>query len=224
MKQYYPVFRNSNFFEGIPEDKFPNILSCLNGQFRTFKRSQILLNIGEKNQLAGLVLLGTIEMTYLDENGNQINLNHLSPGQLFGADLACSHHDSLIQFRALTYCEVLFFQIDNLLADTDLHCPHRLRVTSNLLRTFARQTEFLNLRLRIICQKKLRDKLKLYLRTLPMDELGQLKLPFTRNELAEYLYADRSALSRELCRMRDDGLLCFDGNHIRLLDKTFLTM
>lgn len=224
MKKYYPVFRNSSFFEGIPEEKYPSILSCLNGQFRSFHRSQMLLNIGEKSQMAGLILLGTIEMTYLDENGNQINLNHLSSGQLFGADLACSQHDSLIQLQALTDCEVLFFRFDNLLADTDIHCPHRLRVTSNLLRTFARQTEFLNLRLRIISQKKLRDKLKLYFRTLPMDEHGQLKLPFTRHELAEYLYADRSALSRELCRMRDDGLLSFDGNHICLLDKAFLNM
>ena len=76
--------------------------------------------------------------------------------------------------------------------------------------------------MRILAQKRLRDRLKIYLQTLTPDAKGYYSLPYTRTELADFLCVDRSALSRELCRMRDEGILDFSGAKIHLLDPAFL--
>ena len=88
--------------------------------------------------------------------------------------------------------------------------------------TMAQQLLFFNTKVRILAQKRLRDRLKIYLQTLTPDEKGCYSLPYTRTELADFLCVDRSALSRELCRMRDEGILDFSGAKIHLLNPTFL--
>ena len=98
-----------------------------------------------------------------------------------------------------------------------------MQVTANLLQEFANQITFFNTKVRILSQKKLRDKIKVYLQTQEISEDGTIQLPFSRNKLAEFLYVDRSALSRELCRMRDEGVLAFSGSKITMLDHYFLT-
>ena len=88
--------------------------------------------------------------------------------------------------------------------------------------TMAQQLLFFNTKVRILAQKRLRDRLKIYLQTLTPDEKGCYSLPYTRTELADFLCVDRSALSRELCRMRDERILDFSGAKIHLLNPTFL--
>ena len=97
-----------------------------------------------------------------------------------------------------------------------------MQVTANLLQELSNQITFFNVKLRILSQKKLRDKLKIYLQTLEQSKEGVIHLPLTRNKLAEFLYVDRSALSRELCRLRDEGILTFSGSNIKILDSVFL--
>lgn len=161
---------------------------------------------------------------FYDENGNQINVNHISSGASFGLELACSRQTaSPIQLRAVTDCQVLFISFEAVLSVDLPPCPYRSRVASNLLRDFARQTLFLNQKLRILSQKRLRDKIKVYLQSQEIDENGQVRLPFSRNEMADFLYADRSALSRELSRMQQEGILTYHGQDFHILSPEFLT-
>lgn len=84
-----------------------------------------------------------------------------------------------------------------------------MQVTANLMQEFARQVLAFNTKVRILGQKRLRDRLKIYLQTLTTDDDGVYTLPYSRSALADFLCVDRSALSRELCRMRDEGILSF---------------
>lgn len=202
MEEIYPILHRCSFFDGIPEEKYANVLFCLQGSRQFFSRSETILNIGESSQMAGVVLSGTVELIFYDENGNQINVNHISQGEMFGSELACSQRTpSPVQLRATTDCDVLFLNFATLLNVEAPTCPYRARVAANLLRDFARQTLFLNQKLRILGQKRLRDKIKVYLQGQPMKQDGSVTLPFSRNEMADFLYVDRSALSRELSRM-----------------------
>lgn len=103
-----------------------------------------------------------------------------------------------------------------------MNCPYRMQVMVNLMEEYARQIAQLNTKIRILSQKKLRDKLKIFFQTQQLSADGVITLPFNRREMADYLCADRSALSRELCRMRDDGILTFAGRTVTILDKPFL--
>lgn len=223
MNDIYPILRTCSFFDGIPEEKYPNVLNCLHAVRKEFCKGSSILNIGDHEHPSGLVLQGSLEISLLDENGSQINVNHISTGGVFGMAMACAQQPvSPVRLRAMTDCELLFLDFTNILDPELAPCPYRSRVASNLLKDLARQTIFLNHRLRIIGQKRLRDKLKLFLQGQPAESDGTIHIPFKRNELADYLYADRSALSRELSRMAEEGILEYHGQNIRILDADFL--
>lgn len=216
------ILRRSPLFEAIPEEKYPDILNCLSASYKNFKKGETIVNIGEADKLAGIVLEGTIELAFYDENGHQIIHNHINSGTLFGSERACCDRcESMVELKCLTDSRILFLQFSHLLETADLSCPYRATVTSNLLKDFAGQIQFLNFKMQLISQKKLRDKLKIYLRSLNPDENNTVTVPYNRNEFSDFLGADRSALSRELCRMRNDGLIRFDGSKIQMLNTKF---
>lgn len=223
MKNVYAVLHRCKFFEGIPEEKYPNVLRCLQAKQVAYTKNSTIQHIGEPAQMAGVVIHGTAELAFWDENGNQVNINHISSGEVFGAALACLEQQPCpIQVKALTDCEILLLNFNSLLNMEEPVCPYRMRVATNLLRDFAHQTLFLNQKLQIISQKRLRDKVKLYLRQQSFDKNGKVVLPYTRNEMADFLYVDRSALSRELGRMQQEGIISFQGQEFYILDKEFL--
>ena len=87
-----------------------------------------------------------------------------------------------------------------------------------------RSALFLNQKMRILAQNRLRNRIKLYLQMLPAKPGGELHLDMGRGELADYLCVDRSALSRELGRMQKEGILAFQGQQVRILDQSFLSV
>ena len=99
---------------------------------------------------------------------------------------------------------------------------YQATLASNLLRDFARQNFFLNRKLRIMSQKRLRDRVKVYLRGQGVAPDGVICVPFSRSEWAEFMGVNRSALSRELSNMQAEGILEIVGKDVRILDKSFL--
>ena len=222
MNEFYPILHHCSFFDGIPQEKYPNVLACLNAVRRDYCRDSSVLEIGDQMPLSGIVLKGTLEVSLLDEIGSQINVNHIEPGQGFGMAMACAQCTCPIRLRAVTDCTLLFLNFANVMDPEEIGCPWRARVAANLLRDLARQTVFLNRRLRIMGQKRLRDKIKVYLQYQKMEPDGTIQIPFKRNAWADFLYADRSALSRELGRMAEEGILTVDRQTVRILDPEFL--
>ena len=98
-----------------------------------------------------------------------------------------------------------------------------LRIFTSAWRFCNKSNVFLNQKTRILSQKKLRDRIKVFLRGQSVEEDGSVRLEFNRTELARFLGVNRSALSRELSRMRKEGVLSLDGKSLRLLDRGFLT-
>ena len=210
-------------FDGIPEEKYPNVLSCLQARIDSYPVHAPIVSAGDRNFRAGILLEGTLEEYIYDENGNQVVIRHLGSSSVFGAELACGNAlCSQFYIEASTDAKVLLLDFQTLLSETTLTCPHRMKVTANLLQELADQITFFNTKVRILSQKKLRDKIKVYLQTQQISSDGIIELSLSRSKLAEFLYVDRSALSRELCRMRDEGVLAFSGSRITMLDHYFL--
>ncbi len=223
LAMYQTYLKSSGLFKGIPEEKYSNIFSCLQARITEYKADALIVTIGDHNFRAGIVLDGSLEEFIYDENANHVAIQHLKSGSVFGAELACgSSFSSQFYLKASVDTKVLLLDFKTLLSETTLTCHCRMQVTANLLQELSNQITFFNVKLRILSQKKLRDKLKIYLQTLEQSKEGVIHLPLTRNKLAEFLYVDRSALSRELCRLRDEGILTFSGSNIKILDSDFL--
>ena len=197
-RRYIECFRESGLFEGISEDKYKNVLSCLDAKIADYNMGNSLVTEGDTNYRAGIVLSGGLEEFIYDENSTPVIIRRLASGDIFGAELACSRSlASQFSLEATENSSVLLLDFGSLMSTNTLTCPCRMQVTANLL-------------------------IKVFLQTQKMDENGIIKLPFTRNKMAEFLYVDRSALSRELSRMRDENIILVNGMQITILDKSFL--
>lgn len=137
------VMRQCRLFDGIPEEKYQNVLACLRGEPKSFRKDAILLQIGECQKRPGVVMDGTLRISLYSEDGNLVTIERLGRGQVFGETLVCSMaEDSPIQIDALTDVQVLYLDFDPLLLQQECACPHKAQVTANLLREMGRAPFF----------------------------------------------------------------------------------
>ena len=141
-----------------------------------------------------------------------------SLGSLFGETYACMGLPKIpVSVEAVEDCIVLLLDINLMLRTCDNACQFHQRLISNLLKIIATKNMMLNRKMSYITHKTIRGRLLAFLE----DQAERAKsnifeIPFNRNELADYLCVDRSAMSRELGRMKKEGLLDFNRKTFRL--------
>lgn len=205
---FKPVLQKSELFSDIPTELYPDALKFLSAQLKRYKKDEYILHIGQPFKYGLMLLQGAIEGSFITENFDKINMAHFESGCLIGESLACSQESSSpIQLRAMTDITVLLLDF-TVLYNTD-HVKHsyQLKMSMNLIKILSRQNVFLSGRIRILGQRTIRDRILMYMKMLPKDENGFVKLPFTKTAFAEYLGVNRSALSREMSNMIEDGII-----------------
>ena len=217
-QDYICSIRKCYLFDGIKDEQLADAIKLLNGHIKKVVKDDYIVQLGGTIQYAGLLLKGKIESSFQNENFDQITMHTFTGGYLFGEGLVINHaKNSPVQVRAVEDSVVLFIDLEMIYAAAD-NSPIRNILAGNLIKSLAKKNLILNQKVRILSQKSLRDRIFIYLRTLPRDKDGYAKIPFTQTALAEYLGVNRSALSRELGRMQNEGLLVIDGKRIKIID------
>lgn len=216
-QDYLYSIRKCYLFDGINDDQLPEAIKLLNGRIKKVEKDDFIVQLGGVLLNAGLLLKGKIESSFQNENYDQITMHTFGGGYLFGEALVINGTKNCpVQVRAVEDCIILFIDLAEIY-QSDIHSPLRVILAENLIKSLARKNLILNQKVRILSQKSLRDRILIYLGTLPKDKNGFVKIPFTQTALAEYLGVNRSALSRELGRMQDEELLTVEGKKINLL-------
>ena len=217
-QDYICSIRKCYLFDGIKDEQLADAIKLLNGRIKKVVKDDYIVQLGGTIQYAGLLLKGKIESSFQNENFDQITMHTFTGGYLFGEGLVINHaKNSPVQLRAVEDSVVLFIDLEMIYAAAD-NSPIQNILARNLIKSLAKKNLILNQKVRILSQKRLRDRIFIYLRTLPKDKDGYVKIPFTQTALAEYLGVNRSALSRELGRMQNEGLLVIDGKRIKIID------
>ena len=217
-KDYIYSIRKCYLFDGIKDEQLADAIKLVNGRIKKVVKDDYIVQLGGTIQYAGLLLKGKIESSFQNENFDQITMHTFTGGYLFGEGLVINHaKNSPVQVRAVEDSVVLFIDLEMIYAAAD-NTQIRNILARNLIKSLAKKNLILNQKVRILSQKSLRDRIFIYLRTLPKDKDGYVRIPFTQTALAEYLGVNRSALSRELGRMQSEGLLVIDGKRIKIID------
>lgn len=217
-QDYIYSIRKCYLFDGIKDEQLADAIKLLNGHIKKVVKDDYIVQLGGTIKYAGLLLMGKIESSFQNENFDQITMHTFTGGYLFGEGLVINHaKNSPVQVRAVEDSVVLFIDLEMIYAAAD-NSPIRNILAGNLIKSLAKKNLILNQKVRILSQKSLRDRIFIYLRTLPKDKDGYVRIPFTQTALAEYLGVNRSALSRELGRMQNEGLLVIDGKRIKIID------
>ena len=218
MKDFLPVIRASRLFSGVSERELEAMLACLQPETKDYPKDAFVLRAGDTAEAVGLVLSGTILMLQEDVWGNRNILSKAGPGQIFAAAYACAPGSVLnVSVVAETAVTVLYLNIKRVLHVCSSACAHHSHIIRNLLGELAEKNLRFSEKLTHMGQRTTRAKLMSYF-SAEAQRLGKYEfdIPFSRQQLADYLAVERSGLSLELGKMRDEGLLDFHKNHFVL--------
>lgn len=218
MKDFLPVLRSSPLFSGISAEEASAMLSCLQAEKKDFPKEAFLLHVGDTAESIGLILSGSILVIQEDIWGNRNILSKAGPGQTFAAAYACAPGSVLnVNVFAETPVTALFLNVKRILNVCPSACTHHSRIIRNLLSDLAEKNLRFSEKLTHMSQRTTRDKLMSYL-SAEAQRLGtyEFDIPFSRQQLADYLGVERSGLSLELGKMRSEELLDFHKNHFAL--------
>lgn len=218
MQEFLPVIRTAQLFFGVSEEELTAMLACLGGRQEQYKKDAFLLRAGDTVESIGLVLDGSVLILQEDIWGNRNILSRAGRGQSFAAAFACAPGSVLnVSVAAETDTTVLYLNVGRILTLCPTACAHHSRVMRNLLADMATQNLRLNEKLTHMGQRTTREKLMSYL-SAEAQRRGAVAfdIPFTRQQLADYLAVERSGLSQELSKMQREGLLDFHKSHFVL--------
>lgn len=221
MNDFLSVIRSSQLsqlFSGISENELTAMLSCLNAKKEDFPKDTFLLRAGDTAESIGFVLSGNILIIQEDIWGNRNIISKAGPGQTFAVAYACAPGSVLnISVFAETPVTVMFLNVKRILNICPSACAHHSRMIRNLLGELAMKNLHVNEKLTHMGQRTTRSKLMSYF-SAEAQRLGKYEfdIPFSRQQLADYLAVERSGLSLELGKMQKDGILDFHKNHFIL--------
>lgn len=206
--------KQTPLFRGIEESDLGNMLNCLQATTASYEKDQRIYPCGEPIDCIGLVLSGSVLMEKNDLWGNRSIIGCAAAGQIFGETYACIPNEPmLVEVVAAEKTEVLFCHVRRMLEVCSNSCVFHHTMIQNLLQITAQKNLELSRRILYTSPKSIRGRLMTYL----SDQVQQtgsntVTVPFNRQQLADYLEVDRSALSNELSKMQRDGLMHYEKN------------
>lgn len=217
-KDHLLQLQQTALFRGVDADSIASMLDCLQAQTRTYKKGEAVFRQGEQLSQIAVVLEGKLHIQSDDYWGNHTIIADLAPGDLFGeAYVAPTSGPMLADVVCISDSVVALFQARRMLTVCTNACPFHSLVVQNLFYVLADKNRTLMQKLSLLATRTTRAKLTSYL-TAESVRAGSnsFSIPFNRQQLADYLSVDRSAMSAELSKMRDEGLLEFDRDRFTL--------
>jgi CRP-like cAMP-binding protein len=213
MESYISLLQNTRLFSGLSDKEIIGLMECLRCPHINYPHGGLVWRTGDKISRAGIVLCGSIQAETVTESGDLRIVASHGPGEIFGDVLmSAGESASPVDIVAARQTEILFIPIKGIMQSCFKCCPCHEKLRLNLLDEVARKYWDLNRRLKYLSETKLRRRIMLYLSDCAADAgANAFDVPFSRDKLAAYLCVNRSALSRELSRMRDGGLIIFSG-------------
>ena len=209
----------SPLFQGISYDEYRRMLTCFQTVQRSYRPEEMIYDFSKPNQNAvGIIERGAASLIRIDADGVATVLEELHAGGVFGKDLAFagSREDSL-EVVCRTACDVLFIDYPHILKRCENACYHHSLLVQNMLRLMADKAQSLSERVDVLSRRSIREKLLCYFRQQSEKEgADTFTLPFSLSTLADYIATDRSAMMRELKRLREEGTVSSDGRRFTL--------
>lgn len=206
-------------FRGIGPEELEALLGCVEASRRRYGKGETVLRRGERTARLGLVLSGTVHIVKEDFWGSRTIVGLAGPGDVFAESYACMAAEPLeVTVVAAEETDVLFLNAHRALSGCERACGFHARLTGNLVELLAGKNLALTRKMGHMARRTTRDKLLSYLSAAALAAgAPEFDIPLDRQQLADYLAVERSAMSAALGKLRDEGVLTFRKNHFHLL-------
>ena len=219
MKEFIPILEQTQLFSGVKGEEIALMLNCLQAKLRRCQKGEYVIRQGETVDRISVLVAGCLHVQRDDFWGNRSIVNVIYPGEMFGEAYAAPGSSAVLNdVVAVEDSAVIFFDVRRVLTTCSSACRFHAAVVQNLFFAISEKNRRLVQKLGHISRRSTREKLISYLSEEAQRQGGgTITIPFNRQQLADFLSVDRSAMSAELGRMRDEGLLCFEKNRFTLL-------
>lgn len=206
-------------FDGIDEKELDSMLNCLQSVKKTYFKGENVFDIGDRITAVVCVLEGSVQLIKDDYEGNRIIISNVGKGEIFAEAFICAGVEkSKICAKTLEDTQVLFLNFKRILSICPTSCSFHKKLVENLVKIIALKNIELQGRLELLSKKTLKERI-LYLlyKEKAKTESVVFEIPYSREQMAEYIGANRSALSRELSKMQEQKMISYHKNSFRLI-------
>ncbi|MCL2632192.1 MAG: Crp/Fnr family transcriptional regulator [Coriobacteriia bacterium] len=217
MRQIFEIVKDNLLFTDISFSDFEQMLDCMTAKVAKYGKDEIILLSGDTIDFVGLVLSGSVRIIKEDFEGRTTIYDEVGVSEAFGEVFACVEAaHSPVTIVSAEASEILFIDYRKIISYCSNACPFHSQLIANMLKLVARKAQMLNQKIEILSQRTIRDKLMCYF-NFERGAATKFKVPYNRGEMADYVCVDRSAMSKELSKMRDEGLIEYFKNEFEIL-------
>lgn len=218
MEEFLPVLKKSNLFSGVSSEEINAMLKCLSARLKHYKKEEFIIRSGDYIRSVGMMLSGTSLIIQEDFWGKRTIISEVLPGTIFAETYACIPTLPIeMSVISDSECDVLFLDFNKILHVCTSSCTFHTRLIQNFLSSIARRNMVLTKKMQHMSKKTIREKLLSYLSAESLkSNSSTFDIPFNRQQLADYLSIDRSALSNELSKLQEEGILTYKKNRFTL--------
>lgn len=219
MNEYIDILKKTKMFSDVSNSDMPKMLDCLGAKAVNFRKGEYVLRQGEELDRVPILVFGKLHIQNEDYWGNRSILGSITAGEMFGEAYAVPESGPLLNdVVAVENSTVFFLNIERITGNCVGVCSFHMIVIQNLLYEISDKNRKLVQKLGHMSKRSTREKLISYLsQEAKKSENSVFEIPFNRQQLADFLSVDRSAMSAELCKMRDEGMIRFRKNLFELL-------
>lgn len=212
------IFNKIELFDNVGEENIDGLLRCLNSKTKTYQKDEFIFLAGQSVPYIGILLSGGAQVIKENSQGDRMILRKLKAGDLFGETYASMESETIpVSVCSTRETQVLLFAMRKAMLSCESSCVYHRQLILNLMKIIAKKNALLSEQMFYLSHKTIRGRLEAYfIDKAEKNPAGAFTLPFKRRELAEYLCVDRSAMSRELGRLKKEGFLSEDKNAFRV--------
>lgn len=218
MKKYFEKYGNIPLFEGISQEDLDILFGCLNAKIMNFEKDRAVFSAGECVKQFGIVLSGQVSIVHNDYYGNRSILSKVESGNLFTEAFAFAGISLPVSVVTATQSQLLFLDSSRFASTCVRGCVFHNRLIQNLIKITAEKNINLIEKFEVISKCTTREKLLTFLSN-ESKKAGsrEFVIPFNRQELADYIFVERTAMSAELSKLKKEGLIDYKKNKFVLL-------
>lgn len=217
---YTQAILNCPLFKGVQPEELKDLLGCLNVSFKALDEGEYAFHLGDDISYVYIVLEGAMEIAKETLNGNRNIVAFLGESQLFGEGVVCTTKRlAPVSAKATAKTLLILIPYEKILKTCGHSCNFHHQLIRNMMLLLGEKNYMLNHKIDLLMLKGMREKLATYLLNESNRQASlSFNIPLSRNELADYLNVSRPSMSRELGRMRDEGLIDYYKNTFKILN------
>lgn len=224
IKDYIETIHQSRLFHGMSEQQTLRLMQYMGASIVTKQTGEYFLMQGERNADVAVIVAGQAVGERITADGNTATINLFEQGDVFGDVLSGAAITSIVGVRATTDCTVIRFAFDNMLSPCADNKEQQTMLLRNLINEISNKYFALNQRLHLVLQKSLRSKIAMYLLLYANRATSDyFTVPHNREEMAQYLNCERSALCREISRLCNEKFIATNRKNFRILNRQGIT-